>query len=94
MNSVEKLRALLGDLAAAKPESEDEARQLAMLGSIAPFALGHLPDNPVDLDELLLKGAVWALRLRSDGAAVPPLDVLLDDNDPAAIGPGDDGEFV
>lgn len=73
MTSVEKVRAMLDALHGSTPANEEEARELALLGTILPVALGYLPEEPDGLDEMLAKGARFCILLRSDDAE--PVDV-------------------
>lgn len=73
MNSPEKVRALLDQL--DDPERvaglQDDPQAAAALGFVL-LARGQLaqliPSDPEQLDALLLRGAEWALLMRSDDA--------------------------
>jgi hypothetical protein len=71
VTSIEKLHAMTLAASAKTPESEDQARALSLFQMVAPFVAGMMPDDPAELDALLLNGARWALALRSDGAPEP-----------------------
>jgi hypothetical protein len=87
-SSVEKLEAGLAQLASAQADDQGSAFALSSLRAILPTLrmLGFVPDDPVELDHLLLIGARWALGLRSDDAWHPAsLDELF-------LGPGPEPE--
>lgn len=69
--SVEKLSEAMQDLVHAEPADAETAGMLAMLGGLLPLLRKYLPQDPADLDELLMLGAKWALDLRSDAAWQP-----------------------
>lgn len=76
--SVEKLRDGLASLQAMEPEDPGHAAQLAMIGGALPFLAPLFPDDPAELDVILLAAAKWALSLRSDDAWHPEqLDELF-----------------
>ncbi|HUR85658.1 MAG TPA: hypothetical protein VMY78_09955 [Solirubrobacteraceae bacterium] len=70
-SSVDKLHTVAGELGALEPEDAMQAALLTMLSAFAPALTAQLPDDPDELDELLLAGARWMLNLRSDDAWTP-----------------------
>lgn len=79
-SSAQKIEDVLEQLRSTPPDSEQSARMLQVLGMVLPMVrrIGAIPDDPAELDEMLLKGATVALRLRSDWAALPAsIDELL-----------------
>jgi hypothetical protein len=70
MTSLEKVRAalaMLDDVDAAAVPPETQAILLAVTLARGKI-LASLPDDPAQLDQLLLYGAAWAVKLRSDDA--------------------------
>jgi hypothetical protein len=85
-SSVAKLEEGLAQLADAKSDDAGSQFALSSLVAILPTLrrLGFIPNDPAELDHLLLVGARWALGLRSDDAWQPQnLDELF-------LGPGGD----
>jgi hypothetical protein len=79
--STQKIEDVLEEMRTVSPDGEESARLQQLLGMVLPMVrrLGVIPDDPGELDEMLLKGAAVALRLRSDGAPMPTtLDELLE----------------
>lgn len=70
VTSVEKVLAALQLAGEFEPEPGDATSQLAamMLTVAGPMLPRVLPEDPEELDALLLKGAMWAIGLRSDTA--------------------------
>jgi hypothetical protein len=87
MLSTEKARDAL-DKAEAVADREDAPPRARMAASILTLGRGHLealiPENPDELDDILVKGAGWLLSLRSDGAS---LLGLIDEGPPAGEEP-------
>jgi hypothetical protein len=71
--SVEKLEAWLGELARARTDDAGMAMMLNTARSMLPSLrrLGFIPDDPAELDVVLLALAKWALVTRSDDAWQP-----------------------
>jgi hypothetical protein len=71
--SVEKLEAWLGELARARTDDAGMAMVLNTGKSMLPALrrLGFIPDDPAELDVVLLALAKWALVTRSDDAWQP-----------------------
>jgi hypothetical protein len=71
--SVEKLEAWLGELARARTDDAGMAMVLNTGKSLLPALrrLGFIPDDPAELDVVLLALAKWALVTRSDDAWQP-----------------------
>jgi hypothetical protein len=72
--STEKVRLALAELAQAEPDNALQATMLGAIGTFAPMLELALPDDPEDLDAILLACAKWALAMRSDTAA--PLETI------------------
>jgi hypothetical protein len=68
LTSTEKVAALSQELGQSEPETTEDAQMLALMQTIGPIVGQFLPSDPDALDELLLRGARWALSLRSDDA--------------------------
>lgn len=88
--SVEKLREIITELRGAAPDGESGARIRQALGMM-PTLLRMLPipDDPKQLDGMLLIGARVALRLRSDDAEPPPSLEELTADDAAWLQPAE-----
>lgn len=84
--SVEKVRLALAELAQVEPDNPLQAAMLSAIGTFAPMLELALPDDPEQLDAVLLAGAKWALCMRSDTAA--PLETI----DELFLGPDPDPE--
>jgi hypothetical protein len=71
--SVEKLEAWLGELARARTDDAGMAMVLNTGKAMLPALrrLGFIPDDPAELDVVLLALAKWALVTRSDDAWQP-----------------------
>lgn len=71
LTSRQKAVGMLAQLDEIEPDGVDPAMQaaLTMATMARPQIMGLLPEDPVELDELLLLGAHWLLNLRSDDAA-------------------------
>jgi hypothetical protein len=69
MTSVEKVRAQLAYLDELEPTDPEMIGVVLALTTFRPKLVAMLPADAAELDALLLKAAVWALTLRSDGAA-------------------------
>jgi hypothetical protein len=77
-SSVEKLQAIGAELVDVEPDDPMQAALLSMLAGMAPMLTGLLPDDPAELDDLLLVGSRWMLAMRSDDAWQPvDLDELF-----------------
>lgn len=87
MTSKEKIDAALDEALKGDGLTDGKtARMRQALGMMLPLVrrLGVIPEDPAELDELLLKGARVALALRSDGAALPEtIEQLLGFGEPA-----------
>jgi hypothetical protein len=82
MTSTEKVIAALAHLDgldAAELDPQASALVLA-LTMLRPQVIRMLPEDPAELDALLLKGSAWALALRSDDTLDPyilePVEVI------------------
>jgi hypothetical protein len=75
MTSIEKVRAVAARIDELEPDNAQATAAVLAMTALRPQALALLPDDPAELDELLVKGALWALSLRSDDAA--PLEVAV-----------------
>lgn len=76
MTSVEKLQAMLGEL-------QSSGLLPPMLGGMLraswPLISQQIPQDPGELDELLVRCARWALATRSDDAPAVALEQLLEE---------------
>jgi hypothetical protein len=73
MTSVQKLESALADLADVQGSDAGQRMLLNTLKAMLPALrkLGYIPDDPAELDTVLLKCAAWALSMRSDDAWQP-----------------------
>lgn len=88
-SSVVKLYAFIAGAQGAPPETEEDAQRHALLTMVAPMASRFIPDDPDELDQMLLTLAHWSLSMRSDSAAPwsvagaePEQEVTSDENAP------------
>ena len=69
MLSTQKVQAAI-DAVEQLADNSDAAPAVRMAASVLTLARGQLdrliPEDPVELDELLTKGSEWLLQLRSD----------------------------
>lgn len=72
-SSVEKLDEQLQRLTAARGEDAAQKMLLNTMRACMPALrkMGYIPDDPVELDVVLLAGARWMLLMRSDDAPIP-----------------------
>jgi hypothetical protein len=86
--SVEKLHDLIAEAKSAKPTDEQTARLRQAFSSLLPMILrfAPIPEDPAELDKLLLVGARVCLRLRSDDAEQPASIAELVEPEPAIEG--------
>lgn len=71
-SSIEKLQDLIASAKSA-PADPGTAQLRQTFSAVLPMILrfAPIPDDPAELDQLLLIGASLALRSRSDGASTP-----------------------
>jgi len=88
--STEKIAEALASAGEVVPTDEKTGRLQQMFKMLVPMVsrLGVIPEDPAELDELLLNGARLALALRSDDAETPETIAELLQPKPPAI----DGE--
>jgi hypothetical protein len=93
-SSVAKLEEGLAQLADAKSDDAGSQFALSSLVALLPTLrrLGFIPNDPAELDQLLLIGARWALGLRSDDAWQPQTldELFLGPESPASAPQGGD----
>jgi hypothetical protein len=87
LTSVQKVHAALAQLDGLNPEDPSAQAIVLALTMLRPKVVEMLPSEPEQLDALLLYGAAWALRLRSDDAAPFDVDELLGRPPAAAVEP-------
>jgi hypothetical protein len=68
VNSIEKLAQLQAELGEQPPEGEGTARMAQVASSLLPYVGPMLPEDPAELDGLLLWLAAQVLARRSDDA--------------------------
>lgn len=76
MDSREKLNALVEKAKTMQPETEEQARLAQGVQLVVPMIAPMVPEDPAELDKLLLTLASWCVDTRSDGAA-PRAELLL-----------------
>lgn len=84
--SVDKLEDALASLAHAKGEDATHGMLLGTFKAMLPTLrkLGYIPDDPAELDTVLLACARWCLGMRSDAAWQPDtIDELFTGPEPA-----------
>jgi hypothetical protein len=88
--SVEKVHQLIAELHQLDASQLDSQTQMALSAILLLRGqlVGLVPDDPDQLDALLLRGAMWALSMRSDD--LPP--IYLADSPPAIVD-ADHGEL-
>lgn len=87
MTSRQKIAAMLGMLDGLEPADAQGAAVLLGVTMLRPQVEAMLPEDPAELDRLLLIGANWAVRLRSDDAPrfhVVPAEVVSLEPEPGA----------
>ncbi len=82
--STQKIAEALGEASSAPVTDQRTARLQQAMGVLMPMIgrLGVIPDDPAELDDLLLKGARLALAMRSDDAELPGTIAELLDPEP------------
>jgi hypothetical protein len=88
LTSVQKVHAALAQLDGLNPEDPSAQAIVLALTVLRPKVVEMLPSEPEQLDALLLYGAAWAMRLRSDDAAPFDVDDLIGRTAPAAVEAG------
>lgn len=72
LSSIDKVQELLTGAGRFEATDEEDARLLQMFQAVGPIvATRVIPDDPAELDRMLLSLARWAIELRSDGAWRP-----------------------
>lgn len=82
MDSLEKLNQLVHDAQHTEPESEEAARAAQLMTIALPIIGPMVPEDPGELDDMILKLTGWLLSIRSDDA-VPAAELHVEAPAPA-----------